>query len=185
MTAFGGSARRNPGRCGKLAGAVAAPKKDLGDKLVRLALGRKMVFARPRKRWPWAAAIVLILIGAPTAFFLTRPSPIDVQGTFTMFQPLRCQADAPGDIFHTRLVFLDQHGDVVGSATPSRHVRLVTEEVRGYPHCREVGSYWVRLPRKDSYRVALPALGERLRPVSLDQLVASRYRYDVFYCCGP
>jgi hypothetical protein len=159
--------------------------KHLGAKVKRMALGPRMVFARQRLRWPWVAAALFVVMGAPTAFFLTRPAPIDLRGTFTMFQPLRCHDRRPGDIFHTRLVFVDKDGNVVGRAAPWRGVRLVTEEVRGYAHCREVGSYVVRLPREDSYRIAIPALGEELRLVSFDQLEARRFRYDVFYCCGP
>ena len=39
--------------------------------------------------------------------------------------------------------------------------------------------------RPASYVVALPSLGRRFGPVSLERLVAVHYRYDVFYCCGP
>ena len=130
-------------------------------------------------------ALLMILVGAAGgAYSLTRHPVVDVQGTFTMFQPLRCRPSDPGDIYHTAMVFTDQDGKVVGEARPVRAVRMTTEIVRGFPHCREVGSYSIRLPKEDWYRVVLSGVGQKIGPISFAQLAAHRYRYDVFYCCG-
>jgi hypothetical protein len=146
---------------------------------------RKMVFGHRPRRLLMPIALLLIVIGAVGgAYSLTHHPMIDVRGMFTMFQPLRCQPSSTTDIFHVALVFTDQNGKVVGEARPVRGVRRTTETVRGFSHCREVGSYSVRLPKEDSYRVDLPAFGQRIGPVSLTELAARRYRYDVFYCCG-
>ena len=147
---------------------------------------RRTVFAKPPRAWPVPLAGLLLFAGiAAAALYLTRPSNIDLRGTFTMFQPLRCQAGSPGSILHTSMEFERGDGRVVGRVTRWASPRMSTETVRGFVHCREVGSYRVRLPKEASYVVALPSLGRRFGPVSLERLVALHYRYDVFYCCGP
>jgi hypothetical protein len=144
-----------------------------------------MVFAKEPRRWPLLLVALVVLAGIVTvAVYFTRPSNIDVHGTFTMFQPLRCRSAGPGDIFHTAMVFVDGEGQVIGRVTTWRGARLTTENVRGFVHCREVGSYRIRLPKATSYLIDLPSLGQRVGPVSLERLTALRFRYDVFYCCG-
>ena len=146
---------------------------------------RRMVFARQPRRWPLVVLAPAVLVAAIAAvILLARPSNIDLHGTFTMFQPLRCEHARPGDIFHTQMVFLGADGDVLGRVTVWRGARLTTESVRGFAHCREVGTYRIRLPKSSSYAIELPNVEQRIGPVSFEQLVGWRYRYDVFYCCG-
>ena len=74
----------------------------------------------------------MLVAAIAAVILLARPSNIDLHGTFTMFQPLRCEHARPGDIFHTQMVFLGADGDVLGLVTVWRGARLTTESVRGF-----------------------------------------------------
>ena len=146
---------------------------------------RRPMFVRPSRRWARLLALVLA-VSAVTAVVvgvvrLRRPGGVLIHGTFTMFEPLACNQASPSSILHTELVFSDQDEAEVGTAIVSTGVRFATESVRGFVHCRESGTYSLRVRRATSYVVTIPAYGEALPAVSYAGLAAVQFRYDLHY----
>jgi len=153
---------------------------------VSVAGYRKPMFVRPARHWA-RLAIVLIVIGGVTAGAvagvarLRRPGGVLIHGTFTMFEPLACNQASATSILRTELVFSDQDEAEVGRTIVSTGVRFATETVRGFAHCRESGTYSLRVRRATSYVVSIPAFGESLPAVSYAGLAAVEFRYDLHY----
>ena len=147
---------------------------------------RRPMFVRPSRRWARLLALVLAVTAVTTAGVvgevrLRRPGGVLIHGTFTMFEPLACDQASPSSILHTELVFSDQDEAEVGTAIVSTGVRFATESVRGIVHCRESGTYSLRVRRATSYVVTIPAYGEALPAVSYAGLAAVQFRYDLHY----
>lgn len=147
---------------------------------------RKPMFVRPARHWT-RLFVVLVAVGAVAAVAvvgvarLRRPGGVLIHGTFTMFEPLACNQASPSSILRTQLVFSDQDEAEVGTTVVSTGVRFATESVRGFVHCRESGSYSLRVRRATSYVVSIPAFGESLPAVSYAGLAAVQFRYDLHY----
>ena len=147
---------------------------------------RKPMFVKPARHWA-RLVILLVAIGALTAGAivgvarLRRPGGVLIHGTFTMFEPLACDQASPSSILHTELVFSDGDEAEVGRTVVSTGVRFATETVRGFIHCRESGTYSLRVRRATSYVVSIPAFGESLPAVSYAGLAAVEFRYDLHY----
>jgi hypothetical protein len=144
------------------------------------------MFVRPARHWA-RLVVALVAIGAVAAAAvvgvarLRRPGGVLIHGTFTMFEPLACDQASSSSILHTELVFRDQDEAEVGTAIVSTGVRFATESVRGFVHCRESGTYSLRVRRATSYVVTIPAYGETLPAVSYAGLAAVQFRYDLHY----
>jgi hypothetical protein len=153
---------------------------------VSVAGYRRPMFVRPARHWA-RLVVALVAIGAVAAAAvvsvarLRHPSGTLIHGTFTMFEPLACDQASPSSILHTELVFSDQDEAEVGTTIVSTGVRFATESVRGFVHCRESGTYSLRVRRATSYVVTIPAYGETLPAVSYAGLAAVQFRYDLHY----
>ncbi len=147
---------------------------------------RRPMFVRPARHWA-RRVIVVVAIGAVAAAAvvgivrLRKPGGVLIHGTFTMFEPLACNQASPSSILHTELIFSDQDEAEVGRTVVSTGVRFASETVRGFVHCRESGTYSVRVRRATSYVVTIPAYGESLPAVSYAGLAAVQFRYDFHY----
>jgi hypothetical protein len=144
------------------------------------------MFVRPSRRWRpvvlGVAVLAVVAVAVALAMIRLRTTPgVEIRGTFTMFEPLACNQQSPSSILRTELVFMNPDETEVGRATASTDVRLVTETVRGFVHCRESGQYHVRVKLATSYAVAIPQFQETLPAVSYKALAAASFRYDFHY----
>jgi hypothetical protein len=144
------------------------------------------MFVRPARRWRSVVAgiLVLVVIAAGivvAAVKLRSARGVQIQGTFTMFEPLACDRQSPSSILRTELMFLDPSGAELARATASSDAMFTSETVLGFVHCREVGTYRVRLKRAVSYTVQIPQFQETLPPVTYQALAAKGFRYDLHY----
>jgi hypothetical protein len=127
------------------------------------------------------AVVMVGLVAAGTAYLLLRTPTVRIHGTFTQIEPLACSAGSPGDLARASIVVFDQQGRALASTRVSGPVRVRTERVLGFPHCREWAAYEVTVPRSASYAMGLPGRDARFASVSYRRLADARFEYDLTY----